>query len=83
MPFMGFSRYVVESGALFALDFDYKAVGYQAGAIVNRILSGESPSAISVTRADVIWFHYNEATAKRINITIPEDLAAVAKEVYR
>jgi len=83
IPFMGFSRYVVESGALFALDFDYKAVGIQAGAIVDKILSGIKPEDIQVTTADVIWFHYNENTAKRINITIPKELAAVAKEVYR
>ncbi len=83
IPFMGFSKYVVESGALFALDFDYKAVGRQAGQIVNKILSGKSPATTKVTTADVIWFHYNEKTAERINITIPEELVAVAKEVYR
>jgi len=83
IPLMGFSRYVVESGALFALDFDYKAVGFQAGAIVNKVIEGENPGNIRVTTADVIWFHYNENTAKRINIIIPEELAAIAKEVYR
>ena len=83
IPFMGFSRNVVESGALFALDFDYKAVGFQAGEIANRILAGEMPDAISVTSADVLWFHYNENTAKRINIVMPDGLVAIAKEVYR
>lgn len=83
IPFMGFSRYVVESGALFALDFDYKAVGIQAGQILNRILAGESPAEISVSAADVIWFHYNEKTAQHIKVTIPSELVAVAKEVYR
>ncbi len=83
IPFMGFSRNVVESGALFALDFDYKAVGRQAGAIINRILRGEHPSSIAVTSADIIWFHYNENTAKHIAVTIPTELAAIAKEVYR
>lgn len=83
IPFMGFSRYVVESGALFALDYDYKAVGIQAGAIANRVLEGFAPADIRVTTADVILFHYNENTAKRIRIIIPEELAAVAKEVYR
>jgi putative ABC transport system substrate-binding protein len=80
---MGFSRHVVASGALFALDFDYKAVGHQAGEIVNRVIKGEKPQEISVTSADVIWFHYNEKTAKHIEVTIPEELVAVAKEVYR
>jgi len=83
IPFMGFSRHVVESGALFALDFDYKAVGQQAGQIVNQIIAGEDPGQISVTLADVIWFHYNEKTAKHINVQIPGEMIAVAKEVYR
>ena len=83
IPFMGFSRYVVESGALFAIDFDYKAIGRQAGDIANRVIRGERPANIGVTCPDVRWFHYNEKTAGHLNITIPEELAAVAKEVYR
>jgi putative ABC transport system substrate-binding protein len=83
MPFMGFSRHIVESGALFALDFDYKAIGFQAGAAVNRVIAGKSPGKIPVTQADIIWFHYNEKTAKHINLTVPDELVAIAKEVYR
>lgn len=82
-PFMGFSRYVVESGALFALDFDYKAIGRQAGAQVAQILHGARPGDIPVSSPDIIWFHYNEQTAQRLGITVPKDLVAIAKEVYR
>ncbi|MCM2271008.1 MAG: ABC transporter substrate-binding protein [candidate division Zixibacteria bacterium] len=83
IPLMGFSRNVVESGALFALDFDYKAVGRQAGEIASQILKGAEPGNVSVTTPDIIWFHYNEKTAQHINIAMPSDLVAVAKEVYR
>ncbi|MFH1686404.1 MAG: ABC transporter substrate-binding protein [bacterium] len=83
LPLMGFSRHVVESGALFALDFDYKAIGFQAGAVANRILAGENPAGIPVTQVDALWFHYNEKTAQHINIVMPEELVAIAKEVYR
>jgi len=83
IPFMGFSRNVVESGALFSLDFDYKAVGFQAGEIAIRIINGEKPANIKVSTSDLIWFHYNEKTANHIRITIPDELVAVAKEVYR
>lgn len=83
MPLMGFSRHVVESGALFALDFDYKAIGFQAGGIANKIIAGKEAGSIPVTMADVIWFHYNAKTAEHIRVTIPEELVAVAKEVYR
>jgi putative ABC transport system substrate-binding protein len=83
IPFMGFSRYVVESGALFALDFDYKAIGRQTGEIANRIIAGEKAGDISVTHPNIIWFHCNTKTAEHLGISIPEELVAVAKEVYR
>lgn len=83
IPFMGFSRHVVESGALFALDFDYKAIGIQAGQIINKVIDGADFSDLQVTSSDVIYFHYNEKTAEHIKIHIPKDLVAVAKEVYR
>lgn len=82
-PFMGFSKNMVESGALFALDYDYKDIGRQAGKIALEIISGKPPASIPVAVPGIIWFHYNEKTAKHISVTIPEDLAAVAKEVYR
>lgn len=83
LPFMGFSRYVVESGALFALDFDYKAIGRQAGQIATQVLRGANPGQVPVSAPDIIWFHYNENTARHAQIKIPSELVAIAKEVYR
>jgi putative ABC transport system substrate-binding protein len=83
IPFMGFSRYVVESGALFALDFDYKAIGRQAGRIAHLILDGTEPSRIAISTPDIIWFHCNEKTAVHLQVDIPAELIAIAKEVYR
>lgn len=83
VPFMGFSRHVVESGALFALDFDYKAIGRQAGQAVCEILTGRKPAEIPVTTPDIIWFHYNAKTAAHMKIEIPSQLVAIAREVYR
>ncbi len=83
IPFMGFSRHVVESGALFALDFDHKAIGFQAGQIINDLVAGKNFSELKVTSTDVIYFHYNEKTANHIKVIIPKDLVAVAKEVYK
>jgi putative ABC transport system substrate-binding protein len=83
VPVMGFSRHIVESGALFALDFDYFAVGVQAGRIVNQVLDGIKPSKIKVSASDIIHFHFNEKTARLLDITIPSHLASIAKEVYR
>ncbi len=82
-PFMGFSKNLVESGALFALDYDYKDIGRQAGKIALEVLTGKPPAIIPVAVPGIIWFHYNEKTASHIKIEIPDALVAVAKEVYR
>ena len=83
VPFMGFSSTVVASGALFALDFDYKDIGRQVGRLSERVLRGESPSTLPVTRPGVIWLYYNENTARQVSIDIPEEFEAVAKKVYK
>lgn len=83
VPFMGFSRHVVSSGALFAIDFDYKAIGRQTGRLANEVLNGTQPGDLSVTAPDVVWFHYNEKTASLLGIQVPDRLTVVAKEVYR
>jgi len=82
-PFMGFSGNLVESGALFGLEYDYKDIGRQAGKIACAVLAGKEPATIPVAVPTIIWFHYNEKTAGHIDVKIPDDLMAVAKEVYR
>ncbi len=83
IPFMGFSSTIVASGALFALDFDYKDIGRQVGELSDQILAGADPGKLPVTTPDIVWFHYNEKTSTRIAIAIPEELRAVAKEVFK
>lgn len=85
IPMMGFSRALLEAGGLFALDFDFKDIGRQAGEIASRVLYGKSPADIPVTTpgAGVIYFKYNEKTADKIQLEIPEELLAIAKEVIR
>jgi putative ABC transport system substrate-binding protein len=83
IPMMGFSQELVEAGGLFTLDFDFKDVGRQAGEIASRVLFGATPGQIPVSTPGVIYFKYNEKTAGQINIEIPEELLAVAKEVIK
>ena len=85
IPLMGFSRTVVEAGGLFTLDFDFKDIGRQAGEIAVHVLTGQSPAEIPVTTpgAGILYFKYNEKTAQQLNLKIPEELLAVAKEVLR
>ncbi len=85
LPMMSFSRSLVEAGGLFTLDCDFKDVGRQAGEIAARVLHGKPAGEIPVATpgAGVIYFKYNEKTAARIQLEIPEELLAIAKEVIR
>ncbi|MCH9032502.1 MAG: ABC transporter substrate-binding protein [candidate division Zixibacteria bacterium] len=82
VPFMGFSARIVKSGALFALDMDFKDVGRQTGELTVRVLKGEDPGSIPITRPGIIWFHFNRKTAKHIAANIPEDLRTIAKGAH-
>ncbi|MFH1699769.1 MAG: ABC transporter substrate-binding protein [Candidatus Zixiibacteriota bacterium] len=85
IPLMGFSQALVEAGGLFTLDFDFKDIGRQAGEITIQVLKGKHPSEIPVLTpgAGIIYFKYNEKTARLISIQIPEELLAIAKEVIK
>ena len=83
VPLMGFSLTLVEAGGLFTLDFDFKDIGRQAGETAIKVLNGYKISEIAVTTPGIIYFKYNENTARQINLDIPEDLLAVAKEVIK
>ncbi|MEE9443944.1 MAG: ABC transporter substrate-binding protein [candidate division Zixibacteria bacterium] len=85
IPLMGFSRALVEAGGLFTLDFDFKDIGRQTGETAVKVLEGKHPSKIPVSTpgAGVIYFKYNEKTAKLISLQIPEELLAIAKEVIK
>lgn len=83
IPIMGFSQALVQAGGLFTLDFDFKDIGRQAGEIAVRVLHGTPPGDIPVATPGVLYFDYNEKTAGLINIKIPDDLLAIAKEVIR
>lgn len=81
LPLMGFSQQLVEAGGLFSLDYDFKDIGRQAGDIALQVLRGKNPGAIPVATPGVIYFNYNAKTADQINVKLPEDLLAIAKEV--
>jgi putative ABC transport system substrate-binding protein len=83
IPLMAFSQSLVESGGLFTLDFDFKDIGRQAGEIARRVLRGDRPAEIPVSTPGVIYFKYNEKTAEQIDVDIPEELLAIAKEVIK
>lgn len=73
----------VSRGAIAAVGFDYYQVGRQTGVMVERILKGESPENIPVEGVKTMELVINPAAAKRMGVTLSEELVAQAKKVIQ
>jgi putative ABC transport system substrate-binding protein len=82
IPIMGFNQTFVESGALLCLEADYKYNGRQAAEIAISILNGTDPSKVKPMVPDIVYLYLNLKTGKLLNLNLPPELVAVAKETY-
>ena len=71
----------VSRGAIAALGFNYYDVGKQTGAIVVRVLKGETVGDIPATIAKGTDLVVNKSAAAKMGVTLPEALVARATKV--
>lgn len=83
LPVFGLSAAQVRAGALAALVVRPADVGAQAAGLVLRVLRGERPNALAVTRPAVLGLVLNAQVARRLDVAIPPALEAEAVEVMR
>ncbi len=77
---IGLAAKYVRAGSLFALSFDSRAMGLQAGDMANRILQGKLlPKLVS---PDVLRFVLNKQTADRLALNLSAGLLKKAARVY-
>lgn len=82
IPVIGAEKAHVDGGALAAEGIDYYNLGFQTGIMASDIIiNGKNPKDMSVETLKETTLVINESTAKKLNIEIPEDLAAKAKFV--
>lgn len=77
---------MVENGGLATYGIDYYNLGYRAGLQAIKILKGEAKPAdmaIEYLPAEECELTINEKVAKKLNITIPDDLKSKAKMVNK
>ena len=83
IPALYFERDFAEAGGLMSYGPNIPEQYRQLGNYVGRILSGQKPGDLSVTRATRLEFVINLKTAKTLGLTIPQTLLATADKVIQ
>jgi putative tryptophan/tyrosine transport system substrate-binding protein len=83
VPALYFERDFAEAGGLMSYGANIPEQYRQLGNYAGRILSGQKPGDLSVTRARRLEFVINLKTAKTLGLTIPQTLLATADEVIQ
>ncbi|HSK90119.1 MAG TPA: ABC transporter substrate binding protein, partial [Euzebyales bacterium] len=79
---VGASSFDVRAGALYALQLDAQALGEQAAVLANRTVVRTSTSKNEPLAPLGVKFVLNMATARRLGISVPDDLRRQAAEVF-
>lgn len=80
IPFVGASGAWAKAGALFALDWDYEALGEQSAKLVLKKLKGENPKS---ELAKKTTYRVNLKTAKQLKLTLSQTVLDNAAKVYQ
>ena len=80
-PVLGAEPAVVEKGGLVSKGLDYFELGKMAAYKAVAILEGKNPSDIEIETMKELSITINTDVAKKLNITIPEDIDKIAKKV--
>lgn len=82
LPLIGISEKYVKSGALFALSFDSKDIGEQAGKIAIEVLNQTRKNNTSYVEPTRLKLSINLKTAEKIGLSLPDDLIKRADRLY-
>jgi len=81
IPIIGAEEAVVTKGGLASIGIDYYKLGKEAGFKAAEVLAGKKPSEVEITTLSEMSFTINTDVAKKLNITIPQDIETNAKKV--
>ena len=81
IPIIGAEKAHVDAGALATEGIDYYKLGFQTGLMAAEILNGKKPQDMPIQTLKETKLIINENTAKKLNITIPDDIRSKAEIV--
>ena len=72
---------MAKGGAISGMGLDYYVNGTEAGKLAARVLRGEDPANIPVSKTPMTIIYLDPAAAQRMGVTIPPEVLATATEV--
>lgn len=72
----------VERGCLAAATYNQYEIGRAAGDVLIKVLSGQSPESIPVQTLTKVQYAFNQHTADKLNIKIPQTLLEKKPEIF-
>jgi len=81
LPVVTFSTKYLDMGAFMSLDVNAFDMGKQAGEQAARILAGMGAGEVPASEAESLVLTINEAVARKLRISIPEDVRARARMI--
>lgn len=83
VPVFGLSAGQVRAGAVAALSCDNREVGRQAAQLAGKVLHGQKPGSLPITRPTQVALVLNLKIARHLDIAVSPELEAEAAEVVR
>ena len=72
---------IAKGGCISGSGLDYTVNGEEAGKLAARVLKGENPANIAITKTPMTIVYLCQAAAQRMGVTIPPAVLATATEV--
>lgn len=83
LPVIGISDKYVKMGAFFALSFDARDMGRQAGELANRLLSDAPSTPLVAVAPRKFSISINLKSATSLGLNVPQEVLEAATMVYR
>ena len=81
VPILGAEEAVVSKGGLCSIGIDYLKLGKETAYKAVEIIEGKKPSEVEITTLSDMSITINTDVAKKLDITIPDDINTKAKKV--
>lgn len=81
IPVIGSERGQVENGALATTGIDYNKLGFQTGLMAVDIINGKAIKDLPISTLSDMQLVVNTDAAKKLNITIPDDILSKAEKI--